>query len=174
MRLLLGLALATAPWATRSTHARELAERYPVLRVLDGDTILVGHVGRVRLLGIDAPELGFGFDTPAPFAAEARDLLVSLVEHRYVTLEGDGRRTDKYGRRLAYVIRDDGLLVNAAILRAGLARLTARRAIRRLDELRAAERSARLAGVGIWGGRPRLPQDRFTVPLRHDPPHMPQ
>ena len=154
--------------------AQGYSERVPVIRTIDGDTLVLGHIGRVRLLGIDAPELGQSFDTPAPFAAEARDLLASLVDHRYVTIERDGRRYDRYGRTLAYVFREDGLLVNAAMLRAGLARLTARRAIRHLDRLRQAERAARQARLGIWGERPRLPLDppeRPPVPLK---PRVPQ
>ncbi|MEQ1760859.1 MAG: thermonuclease family protein, partial [Vicinamibacterales bacterium] len=129
-------------------------------RVLDGDTIDVGHAGRVRLLGIDAPELGIGFDTPAPFAAEARDRLASLLSGRYVRLETDGPVTDRYGRRLAYVFRDDGLFANAEMLRRGLALVSARRQMRRLSELRAAERSARVARLGIWGRWPGLPSER--------------
>ena len=46
----------------------------PVLvrAVTDGDTIDVTTFGRVRLLGIDAPEIGRGFDTSAPFGRAAR------------------------------------------------------------------------------------------------------
>src|SRR2546428_9884511 len=105
------------------------ADHLPVRYVLDGDTIDVGGRGRVRLLGIDAPEIGAGFDTPAAFAQEAKAYLASLVAHRYVQLDTDGDTFDKYGRRLAYVIRDDGLFVNVEMLRAGLARVSARRSL---------------------------------------------
>src|SRR5258708_29837321 len=81
--------------------------------VFDGDTIDVGTVGRVRLLGIDAPEISHGFDTAAPFAREARQRLADLVLHRSVRLEFDGARSDVYGRRLAYVLTEDGTLINA-------------------------------------------------------------
>lgn len=136
------------------------AEHHPVRFVVDGDTLDVSHVGRVRLLGIDAPEMGGKFDSPAPFAQEARALLATLVGGRYVSLETDGDPYDKYGRRLAYVFRDDGLLVNAEMLRAGLARISARHPIRRLSALRAAERAAKVARRGIWGARPVLPLER--------------
>ena len=58
----------------------------PVLvqTVIDGDTIDVASVGRVRLLGIDAPEIGRGFDTPAPFSTQARDRLASLIARRWI------------------------------------------------------------------------------------------
>ena len=43
-----------------------------VTRVFDGDTVVAAGVGRVRLLGIDAPEMGGPFERPAPFAIEPR------------------------------------------------------------------------------------------------------
>src|SRR4051812_48138373 len=93
------------------------ADHFPVTHVIDGDTIDVATAGRVRLLGIDAPEVGVGYDTPAAFGLEAREYLKTLVAHRYVRLEADNEPSDAYGRRLSYVIRDDGLFVNAEMLR---------------------------------------------------------
>lgn len=120
----------------------QAGEHFVVRFVIDGDTIDVAGRGRVRLLGIDAPELGAVFDTPGAFAQEARAHLASLVAHRYVQLESDQEAFDRYGRRLAYVVRDHGLFVNAEILRVGLARISARLPLRRLNELRRAEASA--------------------------------
>src|SRR5258707_15805162 len=69
-----------------------LTRSSPVLvrSVLDGDTIDVAAFGRVRLLGIDAPEIGRGFDTAAPFALEARDRLGSAVLNIWDRLEAGG------------------------------------------------------------------------------------
>src|SRR5262245_27550510 len=82
------------------------SEPVMVRAVFDGDTIDVTTFGRVRLLGIDAPEIGRGYDTAAPFAWEARATLASLVLHRWVRLEQDGSPVDIYNRRLAYVLRE--------------------------------------------------------------------
>src|SRR5438094_797009 len=71
-----------------------------VRAVFDGDTIDVATYGHVRLLGIDAPEVGRGFDTSAPFGKEARDRLTALVLHRWVRLEEEGSALDAYDRRL--------------------------------------------------------------------------
>jgi micrococcal nuclease len=139
-------------------------QRYAVRYAVDGDTLDVSAVGRVRLLGIDAPEAGTGFDTPAPFAREAHERLASLVTMRWVRLELDGRPRDGYGRVLAYVVRDDGLFVNAEIVRAGLARVSAREPLRRLDELQRAEQDAQRARRGMWGERPVLPERRYRMP----------
>jgi len=127
-----------------------------VTAVLDGDTITVARVGRVRLLGIDAPEMGRGFDTAAPFARGARDRLSSLILHRWVHLEQEGTKLDAYNRHLAYVVRDDGMFVNATLVGEGLARVTARAPLLRLNELKRAESEAQRARRGMWGSTPSL------------------
>jgi endonuclease YncB( thermonuclease family) len=133
-----------------------------VTRVVDGDTIDVSTVGRVRLLGIDAPEIGRGFDTSAPFGREARDRLASMVLRRWVRLEREGPPVDSYNRHLAYVVREDGVFVNAALVRDGLARVTARLPLSRLDELKRAEAEAQHARRGMWGSAPARPAARYT------------
>src|SRR2546423_3060632 len=74
----------------------ERSELVLVRAVIDGDTIDVTTLGRVRLLGIDAPEIGRVFDTSAPFAYAARDKLAGLVLHRGGRLQMDGERIDGY------------------------------------------------------------------------------
>ena len=139
-------------------------QSFAVRYVLDGDTIDVAGVGRVRLLGIDAPELGSGSDTPEPFAREARDRLASLAERRWVRLEADGDERDSYRRALAYVFRTDGVLLNVEVVRAGLARVSTRRALRELSALQRAEQEAQRARRGMWGERPLIPDRVFRIP----------
>ena len=139
------------------------SEPVVVRAVFDGDTIDVSTYGRVRLLGIDAPEIGRGFDTAAPFAREARDRLAALVLHRWVRLERDeGPDIDAYNRRLAYVLREDGVFVNAELVRDGLARVTARMPLARLAELKCAEQEAQAFRRGMWGSTPQIPVTSYT------------
>jgi len=138
------------------------SESVVVRAVFDGDTIDVSTYGRVRLIGIDAPEIGRGYDTPAPFGREARDRLAALVLHRWVRLEQEGQRRDAYNRHLAYVMREDGVFVNAAMVREGLARVTARVPLARLDELKRAEAEAQSFRRGMWGASPQLPATSYT------------
>jgi endonuclease YncB( thermonuclease family) len=142
----------------------DLKRSDPVLvrAVIDGDTIDVARYGRVRLLGIDAPEVSRGFDTAAPFATEARERLASLVLHRWVRLEQDVVTRDAYDRHLAYVIREDGVFVNAALVRDGLARVSARVALVRLGELQRAEAEAQAFRRGMWGAAPQVPAASYT------------
>jgi len=91
-----------------------------VYKVFDGDTIALKGGEKVRLLGIDTPEIG------EPFSAEAKRCTRDLVQYQTVRLEFDVRERDTYSRLLAfvYVETDDGwVMVNAELVRAGLARL---------------------------------------------------
>ena len=155
---LLAAAVAAASLSSDPTRSDPVLVR----AVIDGDTIDVATYGRVRLLGIDAPELGRGFDTAAPFAAEARARLASLVLHRWVRLERDTVTRDAYDRHLAYVIREDGVFVNAALVRDGLARVSARVALVRLGELQRAEAEAQAFRRGMWGSTPRIAMPGYT------------
>jgi micrococcal nuclease len=161
--LLIGIAAAMAavqpsPIAGPLTRSESVMVR----TVVDGDTIDVASIGRVRLLGIDAPELAHGFDTAAPFAREARERLAALVLKRWVRLEQDGPSLDVYGRHLAYVVRDDGLFVNAVLVREGLARISARQPLTRLAELERAEAEAQAFRRGMWGQAPEIPSTGYT------------
>ena len=125
-----------------------------VLRVVDGDTIVVrlhGRRERVRYIGIDAPE-SVAPDRPVECyghaaAAENR----RLVSGRTVTLATDAERRDRFGRLLAYV-RVEGRLVNEELVRGGFATtLEIAPNLRHAARLRALEREARRARRGLWG-----------------------
>jgi micrococcal nuclease len=148
----------TLPSPPRLTRSDALLVR----AVVDGDTIDVATIGRVRLLGIDAPEIGRGFDTAAPFAREARARLTALILRRWVRLEQDGAPLDVYDRRLAYVVTEDGVFVNAVLVREGLARVTARAPLSRLAELQRAESEAQAFRRGMWGAAPQVPTPSYT------------
>jgi len=164
MQILITVALAAAAAIqTPSIAARVMRSESVLVRsVIDGDTIDVATVGRVRLLGIDAPEIGRGFDTSAPFAREARERLTQLVLHRWVRLEQEGTTRDVYNRHLAYVMTEDGLCVNAALVRDGLARVSARLPLTRLTELQRAEADARAFRRGMWSSAPQVPAPSYT------------
>jgi micrococcal nuclease len=140
----------------------------PVLvrAVIDGRTIDVATVGRLRLLGIDAPTIGRGLEAMAPLARQARERLTSLVLNRWVRLELEPPVAGESQRRAVYVIREDGLFVNAVLVREGLARLSPRLPLVRLAELQKAEREARESHRGMWGQMPNVAskaRDRYTA-----------
>lgn len=92
-------------------------ERFMVVKATDGDTIELMGGDRVRLLAIDAPEKG------QPLYDRACRMLDRLTVGKIVKLEFSGRRRDKYGRLLGFVIVDDSLMVNRVMLERGLANL---------------------------------------------------
>lgn len=123
-----------------------------VVTVHDGDTVSVivnGRKERVRLIGIDAPELG-----QRPWGPIAKRYLAGLLDHagQTVTLEFDVVRRDKYGRLLAYIWTRDKKLINLEMVNDGYALLfTFPPNVRYVEILRKAERSAKEKGLGIWG-----------------------
>jgi len=127
-----------------------------VVRVVDGDTLVVEVAGRhepVRLIGIDTPETVHP-DRPAEcFGAEASARLAALLPPgATVRLTRDVEPRDVYDRLLAYVERaPDGLLVNVAQVAEGYAEASHHppNTVHR-DRLDRAERAARAARLGLW------------------------
>ncbi len=122
-----------------------------VLRVVDGDTLLMEGNFRVRLLGVDTPETKHPTLGVQPLGPEAAEFARRFVDGQPVTLRFDRERRDRYHRWLAYVYRDDRCL-NEELIRAGYSRAMTRFPYSTLmkKRFRAAEAEARAAGVGIW------------------------
>ena len=127
----------------------------PVVRVVDGDTIIVrlgGRQQRLRYTGINTPESVDPRRAVQCFGKEAATRNRELVDGKTVWLEKDVSETDQYGRLLRYV-SVDGMLVNAELIREGYARaVTFPPDVRYADHFRVLEREAREAQRGLWGG----------------------
>ena len=89
--------------------------------VCDGDTIVLGSGETIRYLGINAPEVDREGGKSEFLAENARDFNFDLVKHARIKLEYDAETRDRYGRLLAYVFLENGDMVNALLLRNGLA-----------------------------------------------------
>ncbi len=125
------LSVAAAVAATDSTYAEELIPGpvpAEVLRVIDGDTIYVAariwlgqrvHI-RVRLDGVDAPELRGQCDSERELALRARDLVSSHTSGQPVTLYAV--HYGKYAGRIVAQVHVGGGDLAALLLGAGLAR----------------------------------------------------
>ncbi len=96
-----------------------------VRHVSDGDTLILDNGSRIRLIGLDTPELGRDGGAHAPFAVRARDhLRLLLFRHgQRLGLRYDSERRDHYGRTLAHAFLPDGTSVSANMLSAGLGSL---------------------------------------------------
>lgn len=113
-----------------------------VVRVIDGDTF-VSNVGRIRLFGMDTPEVG------ERCAREATDLMRDLAGDT-VRVEPGPRRQDPYDRYLYYVYTNGGESIDETLVRRGLARAWTRDGQHR-NFLVSVESDARDRGVGcLW------------------------
>ena len=88
-------------------------------KVTDGDSLVVSDGTRIRLIGIDTPEV----ESDDCYSSEATTHLTELVgPGTRVRLVYDAGRLDRYGRTLAYVYRlPDGLFVNLDLASNGFA-----------------------------------------------------
>ena len=124
--------------------------------VTDGDSLRLRDGRRVRLLGINAPELARDGRAAEPLANLARQTLQALLAGRQtVYLHTYGQ--DRYRRVLAEVYRQPGgEHLGEALLRRGLARAIVVPPQWRADDcLWAAEAAARAESLGLWAEPPR-------------------
>jgi micrococcal nuclease len=120
--LLLAAALLLSVLAAFPSVPRAQGFTAVVRHIVDGDTLVLDSGERVRLLGIDAPELAHD-GAPAQYhAAESRQALAGLAAGHVVRLvPGSGER-DRHGRLVAWVfLPGDGPSLNERMVRAGCA-----------------------------------------------------
>lgn len=129
---------------------------YLCTRVVDGDTIIVkmnGTEERVRLIGVDTPETVHPVKPVEYFGKAASAFTKQMAEGKKVRLEYDWQKKDKYGRLLAYVYLEDGIFLNAEIIKQGYGFAYTRFPFKYLDDFRKYEREARENIRGLWGNK---------------------
>lgn len=133
-------------------HTESEAQYVRVVEANDGDTITIlwgGRREKVRLIGIDAPEV-----EQKPWGQRAKKYLKDLLDaSRWaVFIELDVEKKDQYGRLLSYVWTSDRRMINVQMLKEGYAMLyTFPPNIRYVDEFKKAQDEAMRKGLGIWG-----------------------
>lgn len=138
------------------------SQRAVVVRVVDGDTVVLrgegdgvvpGDDARVRLLEIDAPESVAPGRPVECFGPEAAATLTGLLPAgARVWVQRDEELTDDYDRLLLYLWTDDGAFVNVEMVRAGLAEAVLYEPNDRyIESVRGAEDEARSEDRGMWG-----------------------
>ena len=138
------LGLVVAIRGCYATHVRDEKARleeplpegtYDVARVIDGDTIVISYLRaideaggvtraaglvRVRLIGIDAPEVARDDEPAELYSHEATEFTRQFLSQGRADLRFDGRKLDRYDRLLAYVYVD-GVMLNEELVRQGFA-----------------------------------------------------
>ncbi len=130
-----------------------------VTSVHDGDTVSIKvesfagfplKIERVRLIGIDAPELG-----QDPWGRKAKRHLKKLISESgwAVNVEFDVEQRDKYGRLLGYLwSKKNGTLINERMIENGYAVLfTFPPNVRYAERIVEYQKRAQSKGLGIWG-----------------------
>ena len=161
IRFLLIIILSVIPAScTRTNHTDIL-----VTRVFDGDTLRLANGEKVRLLGIDTPEMyesdklhrdaqrsGQDIRTLMALGRKSYQFTKQLVEGKKVRLEFDVKKRDKYGRLLAHVfISNTQLFLNAEILKQGYAEvMIIPPNLKYGDYFRRLYREARENKKGLW------------------------
>ena len=136
--------------------ALALAAKHRVIRIVDGDTIVVNYKGKpekVRLLRVNTPEsVHPDKKQNIPMGKVASDYTKKRLKGKYVDLEFEGAFRGRYGRLLAYVIVD-GVNFNLELVRQGLSPYYTKYGLSQQydKEFREAEKYARKHPLNIWG-----------------------
>lgn len=126
-----------------------------IKRVVDGDTLVVVRGGkdvRVRLIGIDTPEVGrYEIVESSPGWLATIWVFELLSKDPRVKLVYDAERLDKYERTLAYAYLPDGKMLNKEILLKGYGTtLTIAPNTKHAAEFMKALNAAQTAKRGMW------------------------
>jgi len=148
-------ALLAVPFVALAVSLAWSGEQATVVRVVDGDTLVVSIAGReerVRLIGVDTPETVHPQKPVKYFGKEASAFTKRMAEGAVVRLETDPGTADrdKYNRLLRYVYLPDGKLLNAEIIAQGYGFAYTNYPFGKMEEFRKLEREAREASRGLW------------------------
>lgn len=123
----------------------------------DGDTFHVvfdGRDERVRLIGIDTPEVPWYGGTEGCFGVQAGEYAKGRLGGQRVRLAFDFGQRDRYGRLLAYVYLGDEFF-NLTLVEQGYARVdTVPPNVRFAAQFEQAQTKAEAAGLGLWSACP--------------------
>ena len=151
------MSVVSVAQASNSCISTLKKEKVSVRYVYDGDTVQLSDRRRVRLVGINTPELKSGPGWSKAIARQAASVLKRWVflhkEDTYLQIEKEAH--DNYGRVLGYVVDSNGVGPDVTLLEKGLAYGVAIAPnLQKQKCHRRAEKRARLAAVGVWAHKP--------------------
>jgi micrococcal nuclease len=127
-------------------------DKMVVTRVVDGDTIVVEGNVKVRLIGVDTPEVNGPNADVEYYGEEASAYTKKALTDKIVYLDKDVSETDKYGRLLRYLYLEDGTFYNLALIKDGYAYAsTYPPDVKYAKVFKEAAKAAREEETGLWG-----------------------
>ncbi len=135
--------------------------------VYDGDTLLLSDKRKIRIIGIDAPEVKHHQQSAQAYGAKAREALRELLKkHHYrVQLSFGEEKKDRYGRLLAHVFLPDGTNLSSWLLKKGFARIMPIPPnVRLANCYKQAQASARQHNLRIWRQKSNQLRDAAQLP----------
>lgn len=130
-------------------HWAKALDLHEVHKVYDGDTIELDDGRKIRLIGVDAPEVTSPYSKEEPFGPESKRHLEKLLFGEKVYIKTGAAQFDKYGRTLGYVYVGD-TLINGRMIKDGWARAYRRFDYKYKDLFLTYEKEARAKGTGMW------------------------
>ena len=108
-----------------------------VVRVIEGDLLVLNNGKKVRLIGVDAVK-------------QAKSFVENLVEGKDVELKYDRQRIDSKGHIRAYVYLLDGIFLNAEVIKEGYAYVNREFTFQYFEQFRQYEQEAKEEKKGMW------------------------
>lgn len=138
-------------WADCRLAESQNAQAVQIQQVVDGDTVRLEDGRKVRVLGINTPEMGPG-KLAQPLAEAGRAALQALLKPNPVYLVAGEDSHDRYGRVLGHLYDRQGNNITAALLEQGWGfQVAIPPNLAHEPCYRAAQQRARLARAGVWG-----------------------
>jgi len=132
--------------------AGQAVETVQIDRVYDGDTVRLSDGRRIRLAGINTPEVAHGKKPAEPLAEEATRQLQALLKQQPIGLLVGKGKQDHYGRVLGHLFAASGDNLIAALLQQGAGfQVAIPPNLGFADCYAKAEQEARATGRGVWG-----------------------
>ncbi len=122
-----------------------------VKKVYDGDTVQLSDGRKIRLLGINTPEIEHSNQAEQEGGELAKKWLTEALIGKKVRLEFDQEKRDKYQRYLAHIFTEQDLHLNRELVRLGFASVNVFPPnLKYVPELVEAEGEAEVSKLGIW------------------------
>jgi len=124
---------------------------YAVKTIYDGDTVQLEDGRKIRLAGINTPEIAHRSNRAQEGGDAAKQWLIQVLKGSKVRLEFSKQKQDKYKRYLAHIFTEEGMHINLELVKRGYASVNVFPPnIAYVDDLLKASNGAENKRIGLW------------------------